>query len=90
VNDIEMTNSFLMKLDGIRPSQLYISTDKLAEIVKTFSSSNRRPLEPIPIKKLADDIILVDGHTRAFAAFFAGDVNDSCFLGVRRTGLGSV
>ena len=72
MNDIEMTNSFLMKLDGIQPSQLYISTDKLAEIVKTFSLSNRRPLEPIPIKKLADDIIFVDGHTRAFAAFLQG------------------
>ena len=72
MNDIEMAKSFLMRLDGIQPSQLYISTDKLAEIVKTFSLSNRRPLEPIPIKKLADDIIFVDGHTRAFAAFLHG------------------
>ncbi|NIO38205.1 hypothetical protein GTO27_10975, partial [Candidatus Bathyarchaeota archaeon] len=26
-------------------------------------------IEPIPIKKLGDDIIFVDGHTRAFATF---------------------
>ena len=72
MNDIEMAKSFLMKLDGIQPSQLYISTDKLTEIMKTFSPSNRRQLEPIPIKKLAGDTIFVDGHTRAFAAFLHG------------------
>jgi len=67
-----MAKSFRMKLDRIQPSQLYISTDKLAEIMKTFSPSNRHLLEPIPIKKLADGIIFVDGHTRAFAAFLQG------------------
>ncbi len=67
-----MTKSFRKRLDGIQPSQLYISTDKLAEIMKAFSPSNRRSLEPIPIKRLSGDIIFVDGHTRAFAAFLHG------------------
>jgi hypothetical protein len=67
-----MAESFLMKLDGIQPSQLYISTDKLAEIMKTFGTSSRSSFEPIPIKKLSGDTIFVDGHTRAFAAFLHG------------------
>ncbi len=67
-----MAKSFLMKLDRIQPSQLYISADKLAEIMKTFSLSNRHLLEPIPTKKLADDIIFVDGHTRALVALLQG------------------
>jgi len=64
-----MAKSFLMKLNGIQPSQLYICIEKLAEIMKTFGPFNPRSLEPIPIKKLSGDIIFVDGHTRAFAAF---------------------
>ena len=61
-----------MRLDRVQPSQLYISTEKLAEIMKTFSPSSYRSLKPIPIKKLSGDIIFVDGHTRAFAAFLQG------------------
>jgi hypothetical protein len=67
-----MAKSFLMKLDRIQPSQLYISTDKLAEIMKTFPTPSHRLFEPIPIKKLSGDVIFVDGHTRAFAAFLRG------------------
>jgi hypothetical protein len=67
-----MAKSFLMKLNGIQPSQLYISADKLAEVMKTFGSSNHHSLEPIPIKKLLGGIIFVDGHTRAFAALLNG------------------
>ena len=29
-------------------------------------------IEPLPVKKLGDKIIFVDGHTRAFAAFLRG------------------
>ncbi len=67
-----MAKSFRMKLDRIQPSQLYISTEKLGEIMKTFGTSSHRSLEPIPVKKLSGDIIFVDGHTRAFAAFLQG------------------
>ncbi len=67
-----MAKSFSMKLDWIQPSQLYISIEKLAEITKAFNLSSHRLLEPIPIKKLSDDIIFVDGHTRAFAACLHG------------------
>jgi len=64
-----MTRTFMMKLLEIQPSQLYISSDKLSEVMKTFDPSKPESIEPIPIKKLGDEIIFVDGHTRAFAAF---------------------
>ncbi|MGD8506566.1 MAG: hypothetical protein PVF15_07890 [Candidatus Bathyarchaeota archaeon] len=66
-----MTKTFFMKLDEIQPSQLYISSDKLSKVMKSFPS---KPIsvEPIPIKKLRDQIVFVDGHTRAFAAFQYG------------------
>ena len=59
----------MMKLVEIQPSQLYISSDKLSEVTKTFDPSKPESIEPMPIKKLGDEIIFVDGHTRAFAAF---------------------
>ncbi|TET19953.1 hypothetical protein E3J74_04650 [Candidatus Bathyarchaeota archaeon] len=66
-----MTKIFFMKLDEIQPSQLYISSDKLSNVMKNFPSKPAS-IEPIPIKKLRDQIIFVDGHTRAFAAFQIG------------------
>lgn len=67
-----MNKTFMMKLEKIQPSQLYISSEKLSEVMKTFDSANPKLIEPIPIKKLGNDIIFVDGHTRAFAAFLHG------------------
>ncbi len=64
-----MTETFIMKLSKIQPSQLYISSEKLSEIMKTIDFDDLESIEPIPIKKLGDDIIFVDGHTRAFATF---------------------
>jgi len=64
-----MTKTFLMKMKEIQPSQLYISSDKLSEVMKTFDPNKPETIEPIPIKKLGYEIIFVDGHTRAFAAF---------------------
>ena len=62
----------MMKLDKIQPTQLYISSEKLFEIMKTFDPKNPKAMEPIPIKKLGNEIIFVDGHTRAFAVFLHG------------------
>ena len=59
----------MMKLDKIQPSQLFISSEKLSEVMKTFNAGNPAAIEPIPIKRLGNEIIFVDGHTRAFAAF---------------------
>lgn len=66
-----MTKTFFMKLNEIQPSQLYISSDKLSNVMKSFPSKPSS-IEPIPIKKLGGQIIFVDGHTRAYAAFLMG------------------
>ena len=64
-----MPKTFMMKLDKIQPSQLYISSEKLSNVMKNFNANS---IEPIPVKKLGDDIIFVDGHTRAFATYLHG------------------
>lgn len=41
--------------------------------METFNNiKDSKSIKPIPVKKLGDDIIFVDGHTRAFAAFLYG------------------
>lgn len=67
-----MVKTFMMKLDKIQPTQLFISSEKLSEVLKTVNPKNPKSIEPIPIKKLDNEIIFVDGHTRAFAAFLLG------------------
>jgi len=64
-----MAKTFMMKLNEMQPSQLYISSEKLSEVMKTFDPAKPELIEPIPIKKLGNIVIFVDGHTRAFAAF---------------------
>lgn len=60
-----------MQLSEIQLSQLYISSDKLSSVMDGFPYEPSL-VEPIPIKKLKGEIIFVDGHTRAFAAFQCG------------------
>jgi hypothetical protein len=66
-----MIEAFLMKLDAIQPSQLYICSEKL-EIVMQILRTDPDSLEPIPIKKLGNETVFVDGHTRALAAYLLG------------------
>lgn len=62
----------MMRLDKIQPSQLFICSEKLSEVLKTLNPNKPESMEPIPIKRLDGEIIFVDGHTRAFAAFMHG------------------
>jgi hypothetical protein len=47
-----MTKIFVMKLDEIQPSQLFISSEKLAQVMKDFNPQRLELLEPIPVKNL--------------------------------------
>jgi len=67
-----MTKIFLMKLTKIQPSQLYISSEKLSELTKNLDSAELDSFDPIPVKRLGDQLIFTDGHTRALAAFLQG------------------
>ncbi|MHA1462434.1 MAG: hypothetical protein ACTSQ0_05130 [Candidatus Heimdallarchaeota archaeon] len=62
-----------MALSKIQPSQLYISEKKLASIKEKITKNGTVELDPIPIKKLGEDVIYTDGHTRAFLAYQKGD-----------------
>jgi len=63
---------FSRKLVAIQPSQLFISSEKLARVMEQFNPSIPESLEPIPVKELDGEVIFTDGHTRALAAYLSG------------------
>ncbi|MFW9922695.1 MAG: hypothetical protein ACFFDW_05315 [Candidatus Thorarchaeota archaeon] len=67
-----MAEVFELELIKIQPSQLYISKKKLEIILTKFNPTDINTLGVIPIKKLGQDIIYTDGHTRAFVAYLKG------------------
>ncbi len=67
-----MVHTFTMRLKDIQPSQLFINAEKLSHVLRTFDPSDPETLPPIPVRKLAGQIIFTDGHTRALAAFLSG------------------
>jgi len=72
-------NLFAMNLDKIQPSQLYISSAKLAKVMVAYDPQRPESLEPIPVVQLDNQVIFTDGHTRAFAAFSCGLVEVRVF-----------
>ncbi len=60
------------RLAELQPSQLFVSSEKLAQIIRGLDSDGLGSLEPLPIKELDGRVILTDGHTRALAAFMRG------------------
>lgn len=61
-----------MKLDQIQPSQLFVSSEKLSNILRDYDRLKPELLEPLPVTKLGDEVILTDCHTLALAAFLRG------------------
>jgi uncharacterized protein YjaG (DUF416 family) len=74
----ETMDRFLLSIDQIQLSQLYISSTKLAEIMKAFESGNEKELEPIPIKELDGNLVSTDGHTRLLAWHLHGYKEVEC------------
>jgi hypothetical protein len=56
-------------LNILQPSQVYISSAKLAQVQ---AGCDLHHLEPLPVALRGDTIYLTDGHTRALAAYLAG------------------
>lgn len=67
-----MVNIFIMKLDQIQPSQLFVNSEKLSNALKDYDRLKPDLLEPLPVKKLGDEVILTDCHTIALVACLRG------------------
>ncbi|MFO7835497.1 MAG: hypothetical protein R6V83_02490 [Candidatus Thorarchaeota archaeon] len=72
---VRVCEMFTMEIGEVQPSQLYISQKKLDLVQKHFGKGNQSELEPIPVKRLDDDIVATDGHTRGLAWFLNGHLD---------------
>lgn len=61
------------KITELQPSQLYLSEKKL-EVIKNWLKSLESFKEPILVRRFSNSekLVIVDGHTRAFAALQLG------------------
>ncbi len=62
---------FLLDIDLLTPSQLYISEDKLRDVNRWFRGTTER-MYAISVMPFAGRLLITDGHTRAVAAYLAG------------------
>lgn len=62
---------FLVKLDELQPSQLYINADKLTAVLSAIDGVVI-PSAPLPVRRFGGRLVLTDGHTRAVAAHLRG------------------
>lgn len=67
-----MSKDILMNLNDIQPSQLYINSQKLKNVLKWFTPNDYESYDALPIKNLNGKIIFTDGHTRAYATYIKG------------------
>ncbi len=73
--DSDMPNEpFFAKLLSLGVSQLYISKEKLAAVEAWRAENDPKIHEPLPVRDFGNGrLTLTDGHTRAFAAYGAGE-----------------
>lgn len=69
---------FHLSIDQIQLSQIYISSAKLADVMKVFDSGKEDELEAIPIKELDGKLVATDGHTRLLAWYLHGHKEVAC------------
>lgn len=63
--------SVSVPIDEPQPSQEYIDAARLRTALDWFDF-DELAYDPIPVIRLADELVLTDGHTRAFLAFLGG------------------
>ncbi|WP_254543526.1 hypothetical protein [Halomarina pelagica] len=66
-------DSFAVPVDAPRPSQLYLSSEKLVRALAWFDA-DEPSYDPLPAIRLegVEGWVLIDGHTRAFLAALSG------------------
>lgn len=64
-----MKDSFIVDIEVIQPSQLYINEVKLQKVLTWINANDYNSYEAIPVMRLDEKIVFTDGHTRVYAAY---------------------
>ena len=63
--------AFRVPIEEPQPSQLFLSGRKLHHVTKWFDF-DEPDYDPLPALRLDGELVLIDGHTRAYCAHLAG------------------
>ncbi|MCE7735078.1 MAG: hypothetical protein GPJ54_09390 [Candidatus Heimdallarchaeota archaeon] len=63
---------FEISIDKLQPSQLFINQEKLKSIYENINEFGVESLDPVPVKRFGEFLVLTDGHTRVLAQFQIG------------------
>jgi hypothetical protein len=64
-----------LKLLVLRPNNWYISQEKLDRVRTAWNNSGQDNLPPVLVTEIDGELSLIDGHSRAFAAFERGETH---------------
>lgn len=65
-------DTFTVPIGEVQPSQLLVSSAKLAAVVERFDFDDP-DYGVLPVREIAGERVLTDGHTRAVRAALAGN-----------------
>ena len=63
----------ILKLLDLRPNNWYINREKLERVRAAWDNSEQEELPPVLVSAIDGELSLIDGHSRAFAAFERGE-----------------
>lgn len=62
-----------VKLRNLRPNNWYINGAKLEKVRQVWQRGQQDSLSPVLVTRIDGELSLIDGHSRAYAAFENGD-----------------
>ena len=63
----------ILKLLDLRPNNWYINQEKLERVCAAWDNGEQEELPPVLVSEIDGELSLIDGHSRAFAAFERGE-----------------
>lgn len=64
-----------IELSELQPSQLFLNRNKLRNLIMEGFYAEQTEEEPLPVIKYNGELVLIDGHTRAFLADQQGETH---------------
>ncbi len=71
--DIEPNPVVYQRLLDLRPSQIYLNGNKIEAVKRSVGEGSVTRLLPIYVKLMGGDLMITDGHHRAFVAWLNGE-----------------
>ena len=65
----------MLRLLDLRPNNWYLNREKLERVRAAWDRGEQEELPPVLVSEIDGELSLIDGHSRAFAAFERGETH---------------